>query len=115
MNEIWIKALKVQARVGVGEGERQEPQELHVDLCIQPAAPFLFMNDDVMRTIDYGAVASRVRGLAAEGPRRLIETLAADIARLLVDEFHAVVVTVEVRKFILPDADHVAVRCRLER
>ncbi|MEI6072208.1 MAG: dihydroneopterin aldolase [Verrucomicrobiae bacterium] len=115
MNEIWIRSLRVQSLIGAGEAERQEPQELHVDLCIQPSVPFLFMNDDVMRTIDYAAVASRVRGLAGEGPRHLIETLAADIARLLVDEFHAVVVTVEVRKFILPNADHVAVRCRLER
>jgi len=115
MNEIWIKSLKVHSRIGVEETERQQPQELLVDLCIQPPAPFSFMNDDVMRTIDYAAVASRVRGLAGEGSRHLIETLAADIARLLVDEFQAVVVIVEVRKFVLPNADHVAVRCRLER
>lgn len=115
MNEIWIKSLKVHSQVGVSEEERQQPQLLEVDLCIQPVAPFPYMNDDVMRTIDYSAVASRVRGLAAECPRHLIETLAAAIARLLVDEFHAVAVTVEVRKFVLPDTDYVAVRCRLER
>ncbi len=115
MNEIWIKSLKVQSRVGVSEEERSQPQELEIDLCIQPVAPFPYMNDDVMRTIDYSAVASRVRGLADEGPRHLIETLAAEVARLLVDEFHAVTVTVEVRKFVLPGTDYVAVRCRLER
>ena len=115
MNEIWIKGLKVRSLVGVAAEERQQEQELQVDLCIQPPSPFAYMNDDIMRTIDYDAVARRVQGLAAEGPRHLIETLAADIARLLVDEFHAVAVTVEVRKFVLPETDYVAARCRLER
>ena len=115
MNEIWIKGLRVRSLVGVSDVERQQEQELHVDLCIQPSAPFAYMNDDVMRTIDYGTVARRVRGLVAEGPRHLIETLAADIARLVIDEFHAVAVTVEVRKFVLPDTDYVAARCLLER
>jgi 7,8-dihydroneopterin aldolase/epimerase/oxygenase len=115
MNEIWIKGLRVRSQVGVTVEERQNEQELQVDLCIQPPSPFAYMNDDIMRTIDYDAVARRVIGLAGEGPRHLLETLAADIARLLVDEFHAVAVTVEVRKYILPETDYVATRCRLER
>ncbi len=115
MNEIWIKTLRVHSQIGVGEEERSQLQELHIDLCIQPTAPFPYMNDDVMRTIDYTAVANRVRALAGEEPRHLIETLAAEIARLLVDEFHAVSVVVEVRKFVIPGTDYVAARCRLER
>jgi len=115
MNEILIKGLKIRSLVGVSDEERQQEQELQVDLCIQPSSPFAYMNDDVMRTIDYGAVAARVRGLVAEGPRHLIETLAADIARLIVDEFHAVAVTVEIRKYVLPETDYVAARCLLER
>ena len=115
MNEILIKGLKIRSMVGVSQEESQQEQELQVDLCIQPSSPFAYMNDDVMRTIDYGTVARRVRGLVAEGPRHLIETLAADIARLIVDEFHAVAVTVEVRKYVLPETDYVAARCLLER
>ena len=115
MNEIWIKGLRVHSHVGVLPEEREQAQELHVDICCQPASPFPYMNDDIMRTIDYGAVAQRVQLLANEGTRHLVETLAAEIARLLVDEFHAVSVTVEVRKFVLPETEHVAVRCRLER
>ena len=115
MNEIWIKGLRVRSLVGVSDEERQQEQELLVDLCIQPSSPFAYMNDDIMRTIDYEAVARRVRGLVAEGPRHLIETLAVDIASLIIDEFHAVTVTVEVRKYVLPETDYVAARCRLER
>ncbi len=115
MNEIWIKGLKVRSQVGVLPEEREQGQDLDVDLCIQPPAPFAYMNDDIMRTIDYAAVSRRVQALAGESPRHLIETLAADIARLLVDEFHAMAVTVEVRKFVLPDTVCVAARCRLER
>ncbi len=115
MNEIWIKGLKVKSVVGVVAEERESEQELMMDLCIQPPSPFSYMNDDIMRTVDYVAVCRRVQVLAGEGPRHLIETLAADVARLLVDEFHAVAVTVEVRKFILPETEYVAAKCRLER
>ena len=115
MNEIWIKGLRARSAVGVANEERQQEQELQVDLCIESPSSFAQMNDDIQRTIDYDAVARRVRELVGERPRHLIETLAADIARLIVEEFHAAVVTVEVRKSALPETDYVAVRCRLER
>jgi len=46
---------------------------------------------------------------------RLIEKLAADIAELMLTEFHPRAVTVEVRKFIIPETRYVAVRLRRAR
>jgi dihydroneopterin aldolase len=40
----------------------------------------------------------------------LIETLATDIADTLIDEFHAGTVSVEVKKFVIPEAAYVSVR-----
>ncbi len=115
MNEIQIKSLRVQSRIGVGDDERELSQELQVDVRIQPAAAFAYMNDDLARTINYAAVAARVAEVCGERSRNLLETLASDIARCLVDEFHAEAVVVEIRKFILPNTDYVAVKYRLER
>jgi 7,8-dihydroneopterin aldolase/epimerase/oxygenase len=61
-------------------------------------------------TIAYAAVAARLRLVAAERPRRLIETLAAEMAACVMGEFHAIGVSIELRKRILPETDHVAVR-----
>jgi dihydroneopterin aldolase len=41
----------------------------------------------------------------------LIETLADEVAGLIIEEFKVRFVEVELRKFILPQTRHVAVRC----
>jgi dihydroneopterin aldolase len=41
----------------------------------------------------------------------LIETLASELAEMLVTEFQAGRAEVEVRKFVVPNTDYVAVRC----
>ena len=76
-----------------------------IDLAIRPARAFADLGDEVERTIDYDAVARRVRALCAERPRKLIETLADEIADCVVREFGAAEVTVGIDKFILPDTD----------
>lgn len=112
MNEvIIIKGLQVLARVGVPDKERSKPQNLLVDLTITPATGFAAMEDQLERSIDYQAVSGRVMALAAERPRKLIETLASDIAETVLKEFGARAILVEVRKFILPDTEYVAVSC----
>jgi len=114
VSEILISGLRVETRIGVPDAERAEPQEVVLDVRIEPRLGFDAMGDDIGLTVDYDAVARRIAVLAQERPRRLIETLAAETARMVVAEFAARSVTVEVRKFILPQTDHVAVRFRLE-
>lgn len=114
MNEIVIKSLAVQARVGVPDEERRLPQRLLLDITLTPRAAFEELQDDIAQTADYDAAARRIAAFAAERPRRLIETLAAEIATLLLAEFSVTAVEVEIRKFILPDTEYVAVRCRRE-
>lgn len=110
MSEIIIDSLRVKTWIGVPAEERGEPQEIEIDLCIQPAKNFAEMQDDIFLTVDYAAVCLRVAVVAAERPRRLIETLAREIGVMVLDEFDATSVEVEIRKFILPETRHVGVR-----
>ena len=112
MNEIHIDSLRVRTRIGVPDEERADWQDVEIDLRIEPMEGFSEMGDEISRTIDYALVCERVADLAAAGPRNLIETLAADIADLVRSDYGARSVEVEVRKFILPQTRHVAVRCR---
>jgi dihydroneopterin aldolase len=117
MNAGWIhvRGLEVSTRIGVPDEERAEPQVLKVDLDMRPAATFGGMDDEVGRTIDYHAVSLAVEALAASGERKLVETLADEIADLVLGEFGAAAVRVEIRKFILPQTEWVGVSLGKER
>jgi len=115
MNVIIIKGLQIDAAVGVADAERDNPQRLEVDAVITPLETFVAVADDISRTVDYQAAAQRIAELARSRPRRLIETLASELAEMLVVEFHAGRAEVEVRKFVLPNTDYVAVRCLRQR
>jgi len=110
MNEIVIRSLRVPCRIGVPEEERAEAQEIEIDLTIETVKPFDTMDDNVAGTVDYAVVCRRLAEAAAERPRQLIETLASDLAEMVITEFPCRAVTIEVRKFILPDTDWVGVR-----
>lgn len=110
MSEILIRGLRVNCLIGVPDEERAGPQEIELDLTIEPHAPFDTMNDDVGNTVDYAMVCNRLGDEAAARPRRLIETLAVDLARLVLREFPCRAVTIDIRKFILPETDWVGVR-----
>jgi len=115
MNEIVIKGLTVEMHIGVPDEERRHPQQLAIDATLTPLTPFGDLGDDITRTVDYDAASRRISALCTARPRRLIETLAFEIADMLVTEFPAASATVEVRKFILPRTDHVAVRCTRQK
>jgi len=110
LDEIRIAGLKLSTHIGVPDAERATPQTLEADVIIRVVGCFESMQDEISATIDYAAVAERLRKLAAAKPRRLIETLAAEMAECVLSEFEAAGVTVDLRKHILPDTDHVAVR-----
>jgi FolB domain-containing protein len=111
MSEILIDSLRVKTWIGVPDGERIEAQEIEIDIRIRPTRNFAEMQDDITLTVDYAAVCQRVSELAAERPRRLIESLAQEIGDIILNEFGATSVEVEIRKFILPETRHVGVRC----
>ncbi len=110
MNEIHIDSLRVKTQIGVPDAERSNWQELEIDITITPDTDFMEMQDGIANTIDYATVCERVAEIATERPRHLIETLAAEIAKAMVDEFGGACASVELRKFILPQTRHVAVR-----
>ncbi len=117
MNSDWIeiRGLRVRTFIGVPDSEREKPQELQVDLRLEPRRNFSRMTDSIEATVDYFAVSKKIAALAAEKPRRLIETLADEIADTVVRNFDVTRVEVTIRKFILPETDYVAVHCARER
>jgi dihydroneopterin aldolase len=112
---IIVSKLELRAQVGVPAAERETAQRLTVSLLLIPARGLAGLVDDVANTVDYGTVRAVVCHEAEAKSRRLIETLAEDIATLLLGRFPLRAVEVEVRKFILPDTEYVGVRIRREQ
>lgn len=112
---ILINGLELSARIGVPEVERAGWQTLRADVELRLRGRVEDFGDDLAATVDYEAVAGQVRALAAERPRRLIETLAGEIAAALLDNEALQGVGVTLRKRILPGVDDVAVRITRER
>lgn len=114
-DEIWIRGLDLPVRIGVPDEERTAWQTLQADVAVRPGCAFEEIRDDLAGTIDYQALANRLKEVAAERPRHLIETLAVELAACALGEFGARHVAVELRKRILPGVDHVAVRIERSR
>ncbi len=107
---IIIEKLELGAHIGVTEEERAEPQRLTVSLTLEPTRGLADLRDRVNKTIDYSAVCLAVQKLGYARPRNLIETLAEEIATLLLRRFPVNRVVVELHKYILADTEHVGVR-----
>lgn len=110
MDQIIIEDLAVDFCVGVPESERAQPQRLLLTVIMEHDFAAAAAGDDLTKTIDYYAVAQRLLGLGRGRNWKLIETLAVDIAELILREFAPSRVTVEVKKFIIHQARHVAAR-----
>jgi FolB domain-containing protein len=114
VNKIIIKDLEVSFRVGVPDEERAQPQRLLITVEMEHDFSEAAQTDDLTKTIDYFAVAQTLLKFGEGRSWKLIEKLANDIAGVVIDEFHATGVSVEIKKFIIPGTKYVAVRLSSE-
>lgn len=108
-DKILIHGLELPVQIGVPDEERAAWQTLRADLELGLMGRVEVFGDDLTETVDYDAVAKQVRALAASRPRKLIETLAGDIARDLLKTSAIQSVSVTLKKRILPGVDYVGV------
>ena len=112
---IEIKRLKVSTHIGVPDEERAEAQALWITVRLVPSQGFDHLSDAIEHTIDYQAVADQLTALAAEKPRKLIETLATEAADLLLGGYPLDEAFIRIEKQILPNTDCVAVELTRRR
>jgi dihydroneopterin aldolase len=110
MDKIIINDLEVFYRIGVSEEERATPQRLLITLEMTRDLSAAAATDDLTKTIDYYAVTRRLLRFGEGRSWNLLEKLADDICGLILAEFRPDIVSVEVKKFIIKEARHVAVQ-----
>jgi dihydroneopterin aldolase len=107
--KISIIDLEVFYRVGVPEAERAKPQRLLLTVEMEFDFSAAAGSDDIRDTIDYFAVSQRLLKFGEGRSWKLIEKLAADVADTVLSEFKPQSITVEVKKFPIPEARCVSV------
>src|SRR6516162_6146388 len=112
MSRISIVDLEVFCRVGVPDGERAQPQRLLLTVDMDFDFSGAAKTDDIAGTIDYFAVSQRLLKFGERREWKLIEKLATDLADAVLSGFKPQSVTVEVKKFPIPQARHVSVQIR---
>jgi 7,8-dihydroneopterin aldolase/epimerase/oxygenase len=110
MDTITIRDLEVFYCVGVPDEERATSQRLLLTVEMEHDFATAVSADELGDTIDYFAVSQRLLRFGEGVHWKLIETLAVDIAQMILEDFQPHRVTVEVKKFIIPQAAHVSVK-----
>ncbi|MEW6133956.1 MAG: dihydroneopterin aldolase [Pseudomonadota bacterium] len=103
MDILFLRDFRLELIIGIYEWERKIPQPVRLDLEIGLPEHKAGQSDDVVDTIDYGAVADRVRDSLINRPQpiALVEAVAEHVAQLVLDEFSAPWVRVSVAKFAI--------------
>lgn len=110
MNIVYIRGLRAQAVIGVYEWERHIRQTLVIDLEMASDTARAAATDAIADALDYAAISQRVLALVEESQYQLIESLAEEVARVVIAEFDVPWLRVRVAKpGAVPEADDVGV------
>jgi 7,8-dihydroneopterin aldolase/epimerase/oxygenase len=109
MSKIAIVDLEVYYRVGVTDEERAKPQRLLVTVDMSLDFSAASVSDRIERTINYQAVADELLRFGEGRSWRLLEKLVTNLADRIMMQHAPEEVTVQVKKFSIPQARYVAV------
>ncbi len=84
---VYLNDLVVEAIIGIHPWEREVPQRLVLQLEVGIDVAAVAASDDIGHTVDYSALAERVRDHIRDRRYRLLETLAEETAAMIRQEF----------------------------
>ena len=98
MDIIFLREMRLDARIGIYKRERTITQTVELDLDIALPDDRVFKSGKVADTIDYAVVIERIRATLVEQHYGLVENLAEHVAQLMLEEFHTPWVRVSIAK-----------------
>lgn len=98
MDKIFIKDILARGIIGVNESERNQPQDILINLIIESDVSHASMSDQIDDTVNYRTITKRVLFLAETTRRFTVEALAQDIANSVLEDKRVKKVTVRVEK-----------------
>ena len=115
---ITISGVRARGYHGVYDHERRDGQDFVVDVVLELDTGPAAVSDDVADTVHYGEVAESLAGVVSGEPVNLLETLAARLAAVCLEDKRVAAATITVHKPQAPVAvpvSDVAVTIRREQ
>ena len=98
MDEIFIEDLLIRSVIGISDREREQPQDILVNVTLFSDASKAGVSDDVNESVNYRTVAKKILAHTEKVNRYTVEALAADIANFCLQEAGVLGVRVKVEK-----------------
>ncbi len=98
MDKIFISDLLVRGVIGISEREREQPQDILVNIVIFADIRKASKSDNVDDSVNYRTVAKKVLAHTETIKRYTVEALAEDIAALCLEDEKVLKVQVRVEK-----------------
>jgi FolB domain-containing protein len=86
MDQIFLTNLSARGVIGVYDWERDEPQEIRLNVTLFTDLRRAGQSDDVADSIDYHALGNRLLAYVAEARPLTVEALASVLARLCLED-----------------------------
>lgn len=98
MDEIFIEDLLIRGVIGITDREREQPQDILVNITIYTDTSIAGQSDNVTESVNYRTVAKKVLAHTEKINRYTVEALAEDIAAICLEESGVYSVKVKVEK-----------------
>jgi FolB domain-containing protein len=98
MDQILIKDLVARGIIGVTDVEREKPQEILINIILFTDLQKAGESDDLNDTVSYRTIAKKALAHAESTKRFTVEALAADLARICLEDPGVQKVRVRVEK-----------------
>ena len=98
MDQVFITDLVARGIIGINAWEREKPQEIRINIVLFADLRKAGKSDDIQDCVNYRTVAKKVLTHAETARRFTVEALAADLARLCLEEPGVMKVRVRVEK-----------------
>ena len=98
MDQVLITDLTARGIIGINNWERENPQEIRINLTLFTDIRKAGVSDDISDCVNYRTVAKKIQAHAEKAERWTVEALATDLARLSLQEPGVQKVRVRVEK-----------------
>ncbi len=87
MDIVYIRQLEVETIIGIYDWEREQKQTVSLDLDMGTDISLAASSEDIEKALNYKAVAKRLIDFIEGSEFFLVETMADNIAQLVLTEF----------------------------
>ncbi|MCK5113506.1 MAG: dihydroneopterin aldolase [Phycisphaerae bacterium] len=113
---IRIKELRLNTIIGTNPWERETPQQIVVNIEMTVDGKTSAASDDLNDAVDYANITEQIIQRAAEWKFFLLEKLATEILKIIINDERVLTASVETEKpAAVPDANGVSITVKYDR